>query len=110
MKSMNIQVLMGHSTGISDSYYRATSSELLEDYLKAIDYLTISNEHRLQKHITELIEKTKNSDDNIKSALQEKHEEIELLRQKDSMNTDAIASLSDQLTKVMQEIEVLKRK
>ena len=26
------------------------------------------------------------------------------------MNTDAIASLSDQLTKVMQEIEVLKRK
>jgi hypothetical protein len=28
---------MNHSTGISDSYYRATEAELLEDYFKAID-------------------------------------------------------------------------
>jgi fibronectin type 3 domain-containing protein len=109
MKPINIQVLMGHSTGISDSYYRATTSELVEDYLKAIDYLTISNEHRLQMQVTELIEKTKNSYDTIKSALQEKEEEIQILRQRDSTNTDAIASLSDQLMKVMQEIEELKK-
>ena len=38
---------MGHSTGISDSYYRATETELLEDYLKAIDFLTISTENKL---------------------------------------------------------------
>jgi hypothetical protein len=31
------------------------------------------------------------------------------LRQKDSMNADAISTLSDQLSKVMQEIEILKR-
>jgi integrase len=109
MKPINIQVLMGHSTGISDSYYRATASELVEDYLKAIDYLTISNERRLQMQVTELIEKTRNNDDTIKSALQEKEEEIQILRQRDSMNTDAISSLSDQLMKVMQEIEILKK-
>ena len=33
--------LMNHSTGISDSYLRATESEFLEDYLKAVDFLTI---------------------------------------------------------------------
>jgi hypothetical protein len=33
MKPINIEKLMGHSTGISDSYYRATEKELSEDYL-----------------------------------------------------------------------------
>ena len=42
MKSINIEILMGHSTGISDSHYRATDDELLEDYLKVVDFLTIS--------------------------------------------------------------------
>ena len=42
-KSINIETLMGHSLGISDSYYRATDTELLEDYLKSG---TISNYRR----------------------------------------------------------------
>lgn len=46
---------------------------------------------------------------NIEAILSEKEKEIQLLRQRDSINTDAIASLSDQLAKVMQDIEVLKR-
>ncbi len=47
MKPINIEKLIGHSIGISDSYYRATEHELLEDYLKAIDFLTISSENKL---------------------------------------------------------------
>ena len=35
MKSINIEKLMGHSIGISDSYYKITENELLQDYLKA---------------------------------------------------------------------------
>lgn len=31
MKSINIEILMGHSIGISDSYYRIQEKELLED-------------------------------------------------------------------------------
>jgi hypothetical protein len=46
---------------------------------------------------------------NIRAKLSEKEKEIRLLRECDSMNRDAIASLSDQLTKVMQEIEILKK-
>jgi hypothetical protein len=41
--------------------------------------------------------------------LSEKEQEIQSLSHRDSMNADAIATLSDQLAKVMQEIEMLKK-
>jgi hypothetical protein len=60
MRSINIEKLMGHSVGISDSYYRATESELLDDYLKATDLLTISEENSLKKKVESLqIEKSR---------------------------------------------------
>jgi integrase len=33
MKPSNVETLMGHSTGRSDSYYRPTEKELLDDYI-----------------------------------------------------------------------------
>lgn len=48
MKSINVEILMGHSTGISDSYYRPTEAELLEDYLKAGESLSILTESRIR--------------------------------------------------------------
>src|SRR5947209_1708838 len=55
MKPINIERLMNHSTGISDSYYRATEQQLLEDYLKAVDMLSIDNDKlSLQKQVLEL--------------------------------------------------------
>ena len=47
MKPINIEKLMNHSIGISNSYYRATENDILEDYLKVVDYLTISQENKL---------------------------------------------------------------
>ena len=111
MKPINIEKLMNHSTGISDSYYRATENELLDDYLNAVYLLSINYDRlTLQKQVAELIEKSKEENYIIKGKLSEKEKKIELLRQKDSMNIDAIATLSDQLTKVMQEIEILKKR
>ena len=49
MKPINIEKLLSHSTGISDSYYRATEQELLDDYLKAMDSLTIDERNKLKK-------------------------------------------------------------
>ena len=63
MKPINIEILMNHSTGISDSYYRATETELLEDYLKAVDSLTINNQNKLQKQAAVLSKK--NMEENI---------------------------------------------
>jgi hypothetical protein len=109
MKPINIEKLMGHSIGISGSYYRATESELLEDYLKAVEFLTISNENRLQNQMEDVIEQSRINSDNIKSQLYEKEQAITNLTERNSSNTDAIAALSDQVMKLIREIEILKK-
>jgi integrase len=43
VKPINVENLMGHSTGISGAYYRPSENELLDDYLKAIDSLTVDD-------------------------------------------------------------------
>lgn len=49
MKPINVETLMGHSTGISDHYYRPTEKEFLEDYLKAVPLLTISEVEEIKR-------------------------------------------------------------
>ena len=49
MKPINVETLMGHSTGISDSYYRPTENDLLEDYLKAVPLLTMSEVEEVRR-------------------------------------------------------------
>jgi hypothetical protein len=46
---------------------------------------------------------------NIESKLSEKEKE-QLLRQRDSVNTDAIANLSDQVMELMAEVNEMKRR
>jgi hypothetical protein len=108
MKPINIEKLMNHSVGISDSYYRATENEMLEDYLKATDFLTINDDKlTLQKQVAELTEKSKQENYIIKGKLSEKEKEIQMLSQRDSMNTDAIANLSDKMQELMIKIKEL---
>jgi hypothetical protein len=105
MKPINFEKLMNHSTGISDSYYRATEHELLEDYLKALDMLSINDDKiTLQKQVTELTEKSKEENYIIKGKLSEKEKEIEELRHNDKVKEDALATLSDQVMKLMVEV------
>ena len=56
MKLINSETLMGHITGISDSYYRPTKHNLLKDYFKvAVDLLTILGENdHLEQQIAKL--------------------------------------------------------
>ena len=108
MKSINTEKLMGHSVGISDSYYRATENEFLDDFLKAVPLLTISIENRLQIDMKEVENQSRNNDASAKSQLYEKEQAIALLTGENSANTDAIAALSDQITSLIKEIEMLK--
>jgi len=110
MKPINVEVLMGHSTGISDSYYRATESELLEDYLKAVDFLTLDDRNVIAKQFSDL-EKKKNFDlAQVNLELQEKSREIAALYKTEYTKDDAIAALSDKLQNLMEEVENLKRR
>jgi integrase len=54
MRPINVETLMGHSTGISDSYYRPTDGELLEDYLKAVPLLTVSEVEEVRRQTLEV--------------------------------------------------------
>jgi hypothetical protein len=96
MKPINVEMLMSHSTGISDSYYRPTEKDLFDDYLKAIDLLTINGDRvTLQKQITELEEKSKDNEYIIKGKLQEKDRQIETLIKKQEQFEKVIQSLID---------------
>ena len=108
MKPINIEKLMGHSTGISDSYYRATENEILSDYLIAVDSLTINEENRLAQKIEELNEKNDVNQYIITSKLMEKEKEIKKLEEKSKENEDSLANLSDQIVQLMSEMKKLK--
>ena len=94
MKSINVEVCIGHNIGVSKSYYKPTTKEVLEDYLKTVDLLTINNESRLSKQVEKLTEKDRESQFIIQAKLQEKD--------------DALVTLSDQVMKLMAEVQELK--
>ena len=107
MKSINIETLMGHSIGISDSYYRATEEELLTDYLKAVGHLTMSNEHNLKKEFRQAMDKFKSNYDELNSELGHREQEIRILQQNDFSNSDAIVALGEKLMELSEKIENL---
>jgi hypothetical protein len=60
MKSLNVEILMGHDIGLADSYYKPSEEELLADYIKSVDLLTIENDRfKLERQVTELTEKSR---------------------------------------------------
>jgi hypothetical protein len=109
MKSINIEILMGHSIGISDSYYKITQEELLTEYLKASDFLMVSNENQLQKQYNKIQIQNQNDFKFIEGKLFEKENEIGVLNRNDQNKSDAIAALADKIDELVLEIERLKK-
>ncbi|MFL6420615.1 MAG: tyrosine-type recombinase/integrase [Nitrososphaeraceae archaeon] len=88
---------LGHN---KSPYYTKKEAERREIYAtKCMKYLTFLDYTTLEA-----------TGKNIESKLSEKEKEIQLLRQRDSVNTDAIANLSDQVMKLMVEVNEMKRR
>jgi integrase len=82
MKTSNVELIMGHSLGIASSYYKPSEKEVLDDYTKAIDLLTINYESiTLKKQVQKLETEGKTNEYIIKGKLQEKDEEIKVLNE-----------------------------
>ena len=79
MKSINIEILMGHNIGVSSSYYKPKQQEVLRDYLKVVDDLTINDENRLKKQNERLREKDDYNKYIIDKKMQEKDEQTNVL-------------------------------
>jgi len=82
MKPINVEKLLSHSIGISNSYYRPTENELLDDYLKVSDLIQIDKQSKLQKELHQYQQKNEEESYIIKGKLQERDEEIKSLKQK----------------------------
>jgi S-adenosylmethionine:tRNA-ribosyltransferase-isomerase (queuine synthetase) len=96
MKPINVEITMGHDIGVSACYYKPQTHEVLEDYLKAVDLLTINSDKLvLQKQVLELKEKSKDSEYLIKAKLQEKENQIDALIKKQEQFEVLIQSLID---------------
>ncbi len=48
------EMMLGHSIGLSNSYYKPDANEILQEYIKAVDLLTINEENRLKRKVEEL--------------------------------------------------------
>jgi integrase len=71
------EMFMGHSIGLDDHYFKPGENDVLEEYLKAVDYLTINEENRLKKKVKELTRKQGEIE-----TMKERHEqEIKDIRQ-----------------------------
>lgn len=88
MKPINVETLLNHSTGISDSYYRPRESEIFGEYLAVVDHLSISTESKLKSEL----------------------EEMRKIKNLEKINSDTIAGLSDMVWKLTSEIEALKKR
>ena len=72
------EMFMGHSIGLDDHYYTPGENYLLQEYLKAVDSLTINEENRLKKQVKELTSKQSEID-----IMNERHEqEMKLMHEK----------------------------
>jgi integrase len=70
--------LLGHSLKLDDSYLRLSEEEILQEYLKAVDLLTINPEHRLQKKVA-ILEKKQDDIEMLKAAYLQKDKKVEEL-------------------------------
>jgi hypothetical protein len=90
MKPANVELLSGRDIGVSGSYYKPTEKELFEDYIKAIDLLTINEDYKkLERQFVELKEKSEDNEYIIRARLHEKESEMQIMKQQIQMLTES---------------------
>jgi integrase len=103
------ELLMGHSVGLDNSYFRPTEEKMLLEYMKAVNDLTINEEFILKRQVAELTKKSKDSEYIIRAKLAEKDQEVQDLKKLDKSKEKSLAALSDKVMKLMKEVQQLKR-
>ena len=91
MKSINVKILMGHSIGVEDSYYRPQEKDISEDYKKAISSLIISSNKNRQTEVAE-----------VAAQIQSKEQEIQELKEN-------VRSMQEDMKNVFEVLRVVKR-
>jgi len=61
------EMLLGHKIGLASCYYRPTQEDMLNEYMKAVNLLTISEENRLKLKLEKSIQIEKSKIDELKA-------------------------------------------
>ena len=77
---INRKMLLGHDIGLDRSYYKPSKTKMPEEYLNAVNLLTINPEHRLQNKIA-ILEKKQDDIEMLKIAYLSKEKRTDELEQ-----------------------------
>lgn len=80
VKSLDVEILMGHRVGLSSSYYKPTTEELFKDYRKAIPYLTMSEAEEVRMESDRKVVKIEEQIQNLYDRLDKMEKENAELR------------------------------
>jgi integrase len=86
------EMFMGHSIGLDDHYFTPGENYILQEYLKAVDYLTINEENRLRKEVKELTSRQSE----IKVIEEKREQEMKLMREEMKQQYNQIMSMIQQ--------------
>ncbi len=74
------EMLLGHKIGLASAYYKPTQEEMLNEYLKAVNLLTINEENRLKLKLEQTIQIEKSQIESLKADFEKFKNEV--LRQR----------------------------
>jgi len=103
MKSLHVKTLMGQDTGLALSYYKPTVQELLEEYLKAVDDLTINKDSKQQ---TEIIKNQQTLAAEMQAKDREIHELKEQMAQSKQEIKDRFQAYESKMAEFVHDIQV----
>jgi hypothetical protein len=108
MKPINVEITMGHYIGISASYYKPTENDILQDYLRAVDVLTVSSDKTvLKKQLQELTEQGRSNEYIIKAKLQEKDEIVRSMKEKYDADIELLKNAISDMQQLLRNPEKL---
>lgn len=109
MKPINVEILLSHNVGISNSYYKPTENDLLEDYLKVTNLLSIDKQSKLEAELQGYEERNKEEVYLIKGKLQEKDDQIHQLNEKYEENMQQLKEeMENKFKQILSRIDTAK--
>jgi integrase len=70
------EMLLGHKIGLASCYYKPTEQEMLNEYLKAVNLLTINEENRLKLELEQKIQIEKSQIESLKDEFEKFRNEV----------------------------------
>jgi integrase len=76
------EMLLGHKIGLASCYYKPTEQEMLQEYYKAVNLLTINEENRLKLKLDQKIQIEKSQIESLKAEFEKFRNEVKAMKRR----------------------------